>query len=567
MKKIVIVYFIFTVIAVTAFSQSKEYFTNPILAGFYPDPSICKVGDDYYLINSTFAYYPGLPIFHSKDLVNWTLIGHALDRPEQLNLDGAGVSRGLFAPAIEYHEGVYYVTCTQIDGGGNFVVTAKDPAGPWSNPVWLKEVLGIDPSLYFDDDGKAYIVYNSDAPDNKPLYSGHRTIRIVEFDYKNLKVATQPRILVNGGTNIEEKPIWIEGPHIYKKDGYYYLMAAQGGTAHDHSEVIFRSKSLNEPFEPYKNNPILTQKHLDPERKNPITSTGHADLVEGPDGEWWAVFLGCRPYSKAKDDYYNTGRETFLAPVKWKDGWPIINPDFEEVQYRYSLRFKTSEVKPPIPLSGNFTIRDNFEDSKLRSNWIFLRTVRQPWYDLSSKKGYLSLRVRPETSSEKVNPSFVAHRQQHLVGSASTALEFDPKSDKEKAGLIIFQNENYFYFLCKSLEDDVPVVQLFKSKGGKEITREMDLLASRKLDPEVKTLHVRIETDRDTYTFSYATAPGKWNTLKDGVDGKFLSIREAGGFVGAVFALYATSLGSPSTNSAAYDWFEYTGNDPVYNER
>ena len=324
--------------------QTKE-FTNPILAGFYPDPSICKVGEDYYLVNSTFAYFPGIPVFHSKDLVHWKLIGHVLNRPEQLNLDNAGVSRGLFAPAIRYHNGIFYVTCTLVDKGGNFVVTATNPAGPWSNPVWLRNVNGIDPSLFFDGDGKAYIVFNSDAPENKPLYSGHRTIRLREFDIEHLQASNEEHILVNGGVDITKKPVWIEGPHIFQKDGFYYLCAAEGGTAEDHSEVVFRSAKIDGPYQPYEHNPILTQRDLNPHRKNPITSTGHADLIQAPNGEWWAVFLGCRPYDSLEAAYYNTGRETFMAPVTWENGWPVINPGKKE--YNIFIQVQRRNQKHP----------------------------------------------------------------------------------------------------------------------------------------------------------------------------------------------------------------------------
>ena len=230
-------------------TQIEKKFSNPILAGFYPDPSICRVEKDYYLITSTFAYFPGIPVFHSKDLVNWELIGHVLDRAEQMDTEGFGLSRGIFAPAISCQDGIFYVTCTLVDGGGNFIVTSKKPEGPYSNPVWLPEINGIDPSLYFNDDGKTYILFNSDAPENKPLYDGHRTIRMVEFDLQNLKVTGEEKILINGGTDISKKPIWIEGPYIYKRFGYYYLMAAEGGTAEDHSEVIFRSRHIEGPYE------------------------------------------------------------------------------------------------------------------------------------------------------------------------------------------------------------------------------------------------------------------------------------------------------------------------------
>src|SRR4051812_36954990 len=170
----------FIVLSLLSFSLSAQQqgnYTNPVLAGFYPDPSICRVGKDYYIVNSSFAYYPGLPIFHSTDLVSWKQVGNAMNRPEQLPLLGAGVSRGLFAPTIRYYNGLYYLVCTLIDKGGNFVITAKNPAGPWSNPFWLKNVDGIDPSLFFDEStGKAYIIYNSVPPDNKSLWEGHRSI-------------------------------------------------------------------------------------------------------------------------------------------------------------------------------------------------------------------------------------------------------------------------------------------------------------------------------------------------------------------------------------------------------
>ena len=322
-----IICFFTLLIAGEAYSQHA--LKNPIMPGFYPDPSILKVNTDYYLVNSTFSYFPGIPVFHSKDLQNWKQIGNVINRPSQMDFMGEQVSRGLFAPAINYHKGVYYVTCTDIDNGGNFVVTAKNPAGPWSDPVMLPRARGIDPSLFFDTDDKAYIIYNSDAPDNKPLYSGHRTIRMFEFDFRNLKLIGEEIQLVNGGVDLTKKPVWIEGPHIYKRDGFYYLMAAEGGTSVNHTEVILRSKNVKGPYIPYEKNPILTQRHLDPNRKNPITSAGHADLVEGPDGNTYAVFLAVRPYQA---DLYNTGRETFIAPVKWINGWPVINPDNEEIQ-------------------------------------------------------------------------------------------------------------------------------------------------------------------------------------------------------------------------------------------
>jgi alpha-N-arabinofuranosidase len=548
----------FTVVFDHSLAQSAKGFTNPILSGFYPDPSICRVGSDYYLVASSFAYFPGIPIFHSNDLANWKQIGHVMDRPEQLDTDGLGVSRGIFAPAIRYHNGVFYVTCTLVDKGGNFVVTAKKAEGPWSNPVWVPQINGIDPSMFFDDNGKAYILYNSIAPDDKPLYNGHRTLRMYQFDAANLKVMGDEILLVNGGVDLTKKPIWIEAPHIFQKDGYYYLIAAEGGTADQHSEVVFRSKNVAGPYAPYVRNPILTQRHLDPKRKNAITSTGHADFVETESGDWWAVFLGCRPYA---GDYYNTGRETFLAPVRWQNGWPVINPDHEEVQYHYPFPIKPSQERVDIPHRENFQYRGEFQTERLNHNWVFLRTPREKWYDLKSRKGFLAMQLRPESCAGNMNPSFLGHRQQHLRGSASAAIDFSPKTENEKVGLLIFQNEKHFYFLCKSLNGDVATIQLYKSGD-----QQMELMASQTLTDEQKSkqLYLKIAARGDTYAFSFAADPDQWILLRDSVDARFLSTKGAGGFVGCVYALYATSLGKPSQSVAHFDWFEYRGDDEVY---
>jgi xylan 1,4-beta-xylosidase len=542
---------------ITAVCQSTLTYQNPILAGFYPDPSICKAGNNYYIVNSSFAYFPGLPIFHSTDLVNWKLIGHAMDRKEQLDHTNAGVSRGLFAPAITFHNGTFYIVCTLVDKGGNFVITAKDPKGPWSNPVWLPEVNGIDPSIFFDNNGKAYILYNSIPPDNQSLYDGHRTIRMNEFDPVNLKTVGANKIIVNGGTDISKKPIWIEGPHIFKKDDWYYLICAEGGTGYNHSEVVFRGKSAEGPYVPYENNPILTQRHLDPQRKNPVTTTGHADFVETPDGKWYAVFLGCRPYA---GNHYNTGRETFMLPVEWKDGWPVILSGNDEVKYEYPVPMPKQTKRVRNEFSGNFTFTDDFSSSTLDPRFVFLRNPDADLYNLSKNKGSLTLKLKPTTIAGKESPAFIGFRQSHLKCAASAEIEFDAATSKEKAGLLIFQNETHYYFLCKSFEKGEPVVQLYKPAVWASDPPE--LLASQKISG--KKVHLKIEAKADTYAFYFADKKDKWVLLKDNVDGKFLSTETAGGFVGSLFALYGTSDGKVTATNAVYDWFEYKGNDDVY---
>jgi alpha-N-arabinofuranosidase len=557
MKKIVSI-LIGLVISFTGISQLN--YTNPILSGFYPDPSICRVGNDYYIVNSSFAYFPGLPIFHSKDLVNWEQIGHAMDRPEQLDLKGAAVSRGLFAPTIRYNKGTYYIICTLIDKGGNFVITAKDPKGPWSNPVWLKEVNGIDPSLFFDDNDKAYVLFNSIPPNNISLYDGHRTIRLFELDAVTLKVVGEEKLLINGGTDMSKKPVWIEGPHIFKKDGWYYLICAEGGTAYNHSEVVFRSKVVDGSYISFEKNPILTQRHLDPNRKDPITTTGHADFVEMHDGKWYAVFLGCRPY---EDNHYNTGRETFMTPVEWKDGWPLINPGYEEVQYHYPVPQPKQTKMLKNNFSGNFLFRDEFNEEQLNYRWEFLRAPEKNWYSLHEKKGSLTVNLLPTTCSGKDNSAFLAFRQSHLNGYTSTSIKFKAGSANEKAGLLVFQNEAHFYFLCQSVQNDTAAVQLYRSAANDK-DGKMELLQSQSL-PDIKTeLALKIEAKGNTYNFWYATKKGKWKLLKDNVDARYLSTKTAGGFVGCMYALYATSSGEESTNKVYYNLFESKSDEKIY---
>ncbi len=557
MKTLVSRLLMITLLCLTiSFAQSQTTIKNPILTGFYPDPSIVKVGPDYYIVNSTFSYFPGLPIMHSKDLKNWKQIGNVIDRPSQLDFMGERMTRGLFAPAISYYKGTFYVTCTDIDHDGNFVVTAKNPAGPWSNPVKIPQVRGIDPSIYFDEEtDKAYIIYNSDAPDRKPLYSGHRTIRMYEFDYQNLKVVGEEKQLVNGGVDLSKKPVWIEGPHILKRNGWYYLYAAEGGTSVNHSEVVLRSKSVWGPYIPFEGNPILTQRELPADRPYPITSAGHAQFVEGPDGKMYSIFLAVRPY---EGDYYNTGRETFIAPVTWKDDWPMIEHGEKAIPYSYKTGIKEIKHKGGLPQSGNFQYTITF-DKGLDYSWLFMRTVDSSAFKTSKATG-LTLKLKPETISELGNPAFVGRRQQHLNSTAETQLSFTPGSDKEKAGLVIFQDERHYYFIAQSKNEGKDVIQLYKSQPKGKST---DLITEVPLTTNTGKVFFRITSAGADYGFYYSTDAKNWQLLKDKVDGKFLSTKEAGSFIGCVFGLYATSTGESSVNSASFRFFKYSGNDPM----
>lgn len=507
-----------------------DTYRNPVLAGFYPDPSITRVGDVYYLVNSSFAWYPGVPIFRSTDLVHWTQIGHVLDRPPLLPVQGLGVSRGVFAPTIRYHDGRFYLINTLVDAGGNFYVTATDPAGPWSDPVWLPEIDGIDPSLFFDDDGRAYVVSNG-PPDYEPLYPGHTAIWIQELDLAAGRLTGPREVIVDGGVDISKHPIWIEGPHLFRVGEWYYLIAAEGGTEFDHSEVVFRSRKPFGPYEPGPKNPMLTQRTLDPSRPFPVIATGHADFVETPSGEWWSVFLGCRPYAGI---LYNTGRETFLHPVTWEDGWPKILDPEKPVPLAFPVPELPASGPAPTPLSGNFTWRDEFDGDRVALAWNSLRGPPDAWLDLDASPGAATLTATKERLSGSSTPAFLARRQQHRSFAATTALELSfPR--QMSAGIAAFQNEAHFFYLGVRRDVDRWTVFLERASGAAP-----EVMAEQAVDAgEGARMELRVEADGRPYTFSYRVGTDAWIVLADGADGSLLSTQVAGGFVGSYVGIYA----------------------------
>jgi xylan 1,4-beta-xylosidase len=506
-------------------------YRNPILAGFYPDPSITRAGERFYLVNSTFTYFPGIPVFESTDLVHWRQIGSVIDRPTEISFNGLSVSRGLFAPAIAFHEGVFYVIDTAVDAGGNFIATTRDPAGPWSDPIWLPQLDGaIDPSLFFDADGKTYVL-NNGPPPGKPLYEGHRAIWIQQLDLSAHKLIGPRKVLVNGGVSFANKPVWIEGPHLYRHGGWYYLMCAEGGTGPQHSEVVLRSHSPWGPFEPFANNPILTQRDLPADRPDPIANAGHADLVEAPDGSWWAVFLASRIYDKV---HYNTGRETYLLRVTWHNGWPVILDHGKTIPYTAPAPALPNEEPDAPPTTGNFTWRDEFDSTTPRPEWLYVRVpdAQAPWLDLQSRPGWLTIRPARASLDTLGNPSFLARRQQHLSFHASTALEL-PTVAGVAAGLAAFQNESFWYFFGVRHTEAGP--QLFLEKRGGQETVALGEMA---LKPR-NLIKLRISGNAGRYSFFYDEDRGGWKPFRENDDAIFLSTDVAGGFVGAVIGPYA----------------------------
>lgn len=341
-------------------------------------------------------------------------------------------------------------------------------------------------------------------------------------------------MLVDGGTDLRRQPIWIEGPHLFKRKNFYYLICAEGGTDDQHSEVVFRSAQARGPYKPYSANPILTQRQLDPARRNPITSTGHADMVKTQSGDWWAVFLGTRPYA---DDSYNTGRETFLMPVRWMRGWPVITRGREVLPYTHRRPALPPQPRGALPTSGNFAIRDDFHEPQLAPAWSFIRTPREQWYAL--KDGQLAIRPRHQSIGGFAQPSFIGRRQQHTNASVSTALHFDPRDMHDAAGLAAFQNDDYYFFLGVTAQNGQRRIVLKRRAGHNENAYGV-VIASAPLDAAKDApVYLRIDARGGRYDFYFATREGQWTALARDTDGSILSTKTAGGFVGTMLGMYA----------------------------
>lgn len=520
-----------------------NYYSNPILPGFYPDPSICRVEDDYYIVNSTFAYFPGVPIFHSKDLVNWRQIGNVFERPSQLELGNCEHSAGVFAPTLRYHNGIFYMITTLIGGIGNCYVTATNPAGPWSDPIRL-DAPGIDPSLFFDEDGKVYYVGTMEKGKDESKYYGDNIVWLQELDIISGKLVGE-RFKLWEGALID--CVWPEGPHLYKKGDYYYLMIAEGGTGHNHAITIARSRCITGPYENNPCNPIVTHRHLG--RNYPITNVGHGDLVQIQDGGWWMVLLASRPYNngeQGEERYANLGRETFLVPVEWENDWPVVNVGKGLVE-EIHLAPKLKQLDNIIPQAC-----EHFDEEELGHEWMTLRTPHTPFYSLKERKGYLRLMLKPEQLSDKANPSFLAVRQKHMNFIASCMMEFKPGQENEVSGLVIVQSNKYHYRLEYAMEAPGSVIRLIRCEGGRE-----EIIASS--DYIREKVYMKIVARRQRLSFYYGDKLSSLNCLINNVDASILSTERAGGFVGNTIGLYASSRGIESTNYADFDWFEYMG--------
>ncbi|GAE32156.1 glycoside hydrolase family 43 protein [Halalkalibacter hemicellulosilyticus] len=498
-------------------------YKNPVIPGFYPDPSICRVGDDYYLVTSSFEYFPGVPIFHSKDLVNWRQIGHCLTTERQLPLTHAWSSGGIYAPTIRHHDDWFYMVTTNVSGIGNFFVRGEQPFGPWSDPIPVAQ-SGIDPSLFFDEDGCVYFQSARNGDEGNGIYQ-------CEIDISTGSMLTESRLIWKGtgGANPE-------APHLYKINGYYYLMIAEGGTEYGHMVTIARSIDPYGPYEPCPSNPILSHRSLN----SSIQATGHADLVRAHDGSWWSVFLGIRPASYPYR--HHLGRETFLAPVTWTtDGWPVIG---------HGGRIEPVMTAPQLPevrwsLKAN---RDDFDDAMLGFDWVFLRNPAPESWSLHESPGNLVLQGNKVSLDDAGAPAFVGRRLCHLSCSIAALLDFEPVNDGEEAGLTVFMNERYHYDLAVKLKEGRKVIVYRRTVGSMRTEYMRDCAEG--------AVVLKIEARPELFLFKVQQDQPDDDLELGSGETHLLSTEVAGGFTGIMIAMYAV-CGTGQSTSARFDWFDY----------
>lgn len=545
----------------TSADTPDGFYSNPILKGFYPDPSICRKGEDYYMVTSTFQYFPAVPVWHSTDLVHWEQCGSVLDSDSQIYFTAKKMNLGNFAPGISYNprDGKFYVACTQVGGGlGNWYCTTDDPrSGKWDGPFVLKGVRGIDPEFFFDEDGRAwYLTCTSPEDAGSPRkYPGEFAIVMWEFDCASAQICSAPRIIARGGAHPEEHPENLEGPHLFKVEGQYYLICAEGGTEKYHREVVFGSPSLETPFVPCAHNPILTQKDRPVPRANPVSCTGHADMVQTAAGNWYAVFLGCRPYEG--DEYFNTGRETFLLPVSWDSGQPVILEDGLDVPLAVQM---DDELKA---LSAANVIKA-FDAANPGPLWSadglepFAMTVRGSLDGRFSfdGKGRLHLECSGISLDSLSRPSLVLQRIASQLFCAQTTMEFNPSPGQE-AGIVCWYDDDHYAKLVKRLDESGRPVLVLEHKSTAAIENFSGYVTERfspallqqstlVLDGRAASgpIALRISaSEPDRYEFSYSVVRGGtpvgFVPVGEPIDARTLSTRHCGGHQGTMLGVYA----------------------------
>jgi alpha-N-arabinofuranosidase len=559
--KIILLLFIFLPVLLSA--QDLNY-TNPILPGSYPDPSICRVGNDFYIVNSSFEYYPGLPIHHSNDLVNWELVGYGLHREEQctgkMNLVDVQSRGGIHAPTIRYHEGTFYIITTNVYSPIdktqptkfiNFIITAQNVKGPWSDPHIIEGAPGIDPDIFFDDNGRVYYIGTQDV--TQPNDNGIGEIWVQQLDIKEWELIGERKAIWQGACG----GCCVEGPHMYKKNETYYLMIAEGGTSLNHAVMIAASDKISGPFESDPRNPILTSRHLS--QKNWVNSTGHADLVELSDGRWYMVALGIR---NDEEGTSNMGRETHLLPVVWEPAtvrWKEVNKDnWQPVEYLYPVVApETGKVEryTKLPFAGkaqkqNDALVDNFDSTELDLEWNFRRVPMANTYSLTAKKGYLRLYLKPDTIIERGRCSIMGLRQKESDFEYSASMNFLPQKNNAEAGLSIFQQDDSYINFTIIKEDGVNTLKIVVAEQNKEpLLLKKEAIINFKGD-----IVFKVKSMVNKYTYLYSVDQGRTFTSFAETRADLIISK---GYTGAYLGIYATGNSLKIEEYADFDWILY----------
>ena len=555
-------YFAILILILTNIYGREGYFINPIISGAHPDPSICRVGDDYYIVNSSFEYFPGLPIHHSKDLVNWELIGYGLHREDQcngeMNLVDVQSDGGIHAPTIRYHKGTFYIITTNVYNSGdgspglmrNFIITAKNPSGPWSKPHIIEGAPGIDPDIFFDDNGKVYFTGTHSPGDMNS--NGIGEIWIQELDIKKWKLVGKRHTVWDGIFGC-----CTEGPHIYKEHGLYYLLVAEGGTGKNHAVMIAASENILGPYEENQRNPILTTRHLS--NNYFVNSTGHADMIELEDGRWYMVSLGKR---NDLDGDANMGRETYLMPMQWEPTivkWEQVSEDkWEPLRYLFPVVAPlTGKVErfTPLPFTDrpqyiNNTVIDDFLNENLDLRWTFIRVPEEKTYSLLENPGFLRLYSKPGKIEDRKRFSLVGFRQKESDFEFEVKMNFLPNKDKVESGVIHYQKEwNYLTNTVIKKRKKYYLEQKLKEKGKEVVTLKKTILKGYD-----GNIILKVKSKKDRYDFFYS--------LNDGSSFDYFTSIEAikvldRNYTGALLGLFTTSNGVLSQDYADYDWVRY----------
>ena len=535
-----------TTVSAQGLTTSNQGFRNPVLPGFHADPSVCRAGDDFYLVNSTFQYFPGVPVFHSKDLIHWEQVGNCLTRPSQLDLTGlykqdnpelGWTNAGVYATTIRENKGRFYMVTTVFPSRRHFYVWTDNPAGEWSEPIVIDFAIGsCDPTLYFEGD-KCYFLWKEGD------------IKICEIDVETGKKIGEIHHL---GTGLGGR--YPEGPHIYKKDGYYYLMLAEGGTEQGHHVNILRSRNLFGPYEPNRANPILSHFNMEMQGSE-IQGLGHADLVQAPDSTWWMICLGYRTSGYL---LHVMGRETMLAPVRWdENAWPVVNGNGTLTTDMHC----TTLPQVPMPLDPvreefNYVKRDvpaaSYSSIGLPWGWHSIGNPDYSHYSLTERKGWLRLKPTTTTLDKATSPTFVARRQTEKVFTATTLVDASHIGEGMQAGITAYAAPLNHY--------DVIV----EKRGGKLYAKgNIRIGELAHCDKEVSLnsnkVYLRITSDA-AYYYMQVSDDGKRFQALAKMDFRYVSTEVIGGFTGVMLGVFAQCT-SPDNMYADFDWFEYKTNE------